>query len=83
MPKKTGKVLKVIPDERKVVVEGINIVKKHTKASRNNPQGGIVEQESPLHSSKVQLVCPRCNKPARIGSKFLEDGKKVRQCKKM
>ncbi|WP_350343820.1 50S ribosomal protein L24 [Proteinivorax tanatarense] len=79
---KSGKVLKVIPRDNKVVVEGANIQKKHAKPTRNNPQGGVIEQEAPLYSSKVQLVCPRCDKPARVGARFLEDGKKVRDCKK-
>jgi len=78
---KTGKVLEVLPRSNKVIVEGINIVKKHQRPTRDNPQGGIIEKEGPIYSSKVMLVCPRCNKPARVGYRFLADGQKVRYCK--
>ncbi|QNO14780.1 50S ribosomal protein L24 [Alkalicella caledoniensis] len=79
---KQGKVLSVFPKEGKVIVEGVNIVKRHTKPTRENPQGGIIEREGAVESSKVMLVCPRCNKPTRAAKKFLQDGNKVRQCKK-
>lgn len=78
---KTGKVLQVFPRSGKVIVEGVNIVKKHQRPTRDNPQGGIIEMEAPIHSAKVMLVCPRCNKPARTGRKFLANGQKVRFCK--
>ena len=80
--RKTGKVLEVMPRSGKVIVEGVNIIKKHQRPTRDNRQGGIIEREAPLYSSKVMLVCSRCNKPARIGHKFLADGQKVRYCKK-
>lgn len=78
---KQGKVLSVFPKDSKVIVEGVNIIKRHTKPSRDNQQGGIIEKEAALNSAKVMLVCPRCNKPTRIAKKFLQDGVKVRQCK--
>lgn len=78
---KTGKVLEVMPRAGKVIVEGVNVVKRHQRPTRDNPQGGIMEKEGPIYSAKVMLVCPRCNKPARIGHKFLADGEKVRYCK--
>lgn len=79
---KQGKVLSVFPKDSKVIVEGVNIIKRHTKPSRDNQQGGIIEKEAALNSAKVMLVCPRCKKPTRIAKKFLQDGVKVRQCKK-
>lgn len=79
---KRGKVLRVIPSESRVVVEGVNIVKRHTKPNPKLPQGGIIEKEAPIHSSNVMIVCSSCNNPTRIGKKFLENGEKVRVCKK-
>ncbi|HHU92614.1 MAG TPA: 50S ribosomal protein L24 [Halanaerobiaceae bacterium] len=79
---KRGKVLKVQLKEDRVIVEGINILHRHMKASQEMPQGGIVKVEGPVHISNVQLVCPRCNQKARTGINLLEDGKKVRVCKK-
>ena len=80
---KKGRVLRVIADKNRLVVEGINFVKRHT---RPNPgkgiKGGILEREAPLHASNVQLVCPECSAPTRIGHKVLEDGRKVRICRK-
>ena len=80
---KTGRVLRVIADKNRLVVEGVNFVKRHT---RPNPgrgvKGGILEKEAPLHASNVQLVCPECSAPTRIGHKVLEDGRKVRICRK-
>ena len=80
---KRGRVLKVVPEKNRLVVEGVNIIKRHTKA---NPQrqikGGLVEREAPLHASNVQLVCPECGKPTRIGRRVLGDGRKVRVCRK-
>ena len=80
---KRGRVLRVVPDKNRVVVEGVNMIKRHTKA---NPQrqikGGLVEREAPLHASNVQLVCPECGKPTRLGRKILGDGRKVRVCRK-
>ena len=80
---KQGRVLKVLPEKNRVVVEGVNFIKRHTKP---NPQrqikGGVVEREAPLHASNVQLMCPECGKPTRLGKKILGDGRKVRICRK-
>ncbi|GAB4336878.1 MAG: 50S ribosomal protein L24 [Calditrichia bacterium] len=78
---KTGRVLKVFPEKNRVVVEGVNIIKKHTKPTQQLPQGGIVEKEAPLHISNVKVVCPKCNRPTRVGVRVLEDGSRVRFCK--
>jgi len=79
---KKGKVIEVLPKEGKVVVEGVNIAKKHTKPTQKMPQGGIVEKEAPIDSSNVMLVCTKCNTPTRVGKKALDTGKNVRACKK-
>jgi large subunit ribosomal protein L24 len=79
---KTGKVLEVSPKENKVIVEGINLVKKHAKPRKAGDPSGIIETESAIHACKVQVVCPKCNKPTRVGYKVYEDGKKDRMCKK-
>lgn len=78
---KRGKVLKVIPEVGRVIVEGVNVVKRHAKATQKMPQGGIVEKEAPVPSSKVMLVCTRCGEAARIGHDFMQDGTKVRVCR--
>ena len=79
---KTGNILSVLRDEGKVIVEKVNIVKKHKKQAGNQKdEGGIIEIESPIPVSKVMIVCPSCSKPARIGYK-VNKGKKVRICKK-
>ena len=79
---KKGKVLSVIPDKGRVVVEGVNVVKRHTRPTRKMLQGGIMEKEAPIHSSNVMLFCGKCNAPTRVGKKLLENGEKVRICKK-
>ena len=79
---KKGKVLEVEPRDNRVVVEGVNIVHRHTRPTRELPQGGIVENEAPIHASNVQLVCPRCGKNTRTGKEVQKDNKKVRICKK-
>ena len=79
---KTGKVLKAMPKEGKVIVEGINIVKKHAKPRKAGDPSGIIETESAIYACKVQVVCPKCNKPTRVGTKLYEDGTKDRVCKK-
>lgn len=79
---KRGKVLKVIPIKNRLVVEGVNRVKKHQRPSRAIPQGGILKIESPLNASNVMLVCNKCNKPTRLAKTFLDSGEKVRVCKK-
>ena len=76
-----GKVLAVSPKEGKVIVEGLNKVKKHVKPRAMGQQGGIVAAEGAMYASKVQAVCPKCGKPTRIAHKILEDGSKVRVCK--
>lgn len=79
---KRGKVHRAMPKEERVLVEGANLVKRHMRARPGVRQAGIVEREAPLQVSNVMLVCPKCNQPARVGFTFLEDGTKVRQCKK-
>ena len=80
---KRGRVVRVVPEKNRLVVEGVNIIKRHTKANpQRNIKGGLVEREAPLHASNVQLVCPECGKPTRIGRKILADGRKVRVCRK-
>ena len=78
---KQGKVLEVMPKDGKVIVEKINMVSRHTKPRKQGDQGGILQKEAPLYACKVQKVCPKCNKPTRIGHK-VEGDKKVRICKK-
>ncbi len=70
---KKGKVLKVFPEEQRVIVEGVNFIKRHTRPSQQNPQGGIVEKEAPIHIANVQVVCPKCGKPTRLGSTQVQD----------
>ena len=77
---KKGKVRFAYPKEEKVLVDGINFIKRHTKAVRQIRQAGIIEREAPIHVSNVMLLCSRCNHPARVGFHFLEDGRKVRIC---
>ncbi len=79
---KKGRVLAVLPSKERVIVEKINIIKRHMKPNRKYTQGGIIEKEAPIHISNVMLLCPKCNKPTRIGNRLLESGKKVRVCKK-
>jgi large subunit ribosomal protein L24 len=79
---KKGKVLKAFPAKKRVLVEGINTIKKHARPTQKVPQGGIREMEASIHASNVMLICPSCQQPTRIAQRFLEDGKKVRNCKK-
>lgn len=79
---KSGKVTKVFPEKGRIVVEGLNIVKRHSRATRANTEGGIIEKEAPLAASNVLLLCGSCSKPARTGMRTLEDGSKARFCKK-
>lgn len=80
---KKGRVLKVFPKRNRVVVEGVNFVKRHTRPNpRANIKGGIVEREASVHASNVQIVCPECGDPTRIGRQILGDGRKVRICRK-
>ncbi len=78
---KTGKVMKVLTDRDRVIVEKLNFVKKHARPDAKG-KGGILEKEGSIHLSNVMRVCEKCSKPARVGYKTLEDGKKVRVCKK-
>lgn len=80
--KQTGKVLAVIPKKNKVLVEAINIIHKHQKPNKQNAQGGIIDKEAPIFSSRVMLYCTKCKSATRIQNKILEDGTKVRVCKK-
>ena len=77
---KKGRVLQVVKE--RVLIEKINIIKKHLKPNQSNQQGGIIEKEAPVHISNVRLVCPKCDKPTRIGNLALGDGRKVRVCMK-
>jgi len=79
---KEGKILRNIPSKDMIVVEGVNVVSRHVKPSQKNPQAGIIKQEAPIYAAKVMLVCPQCGAATRVGSSFLESGKKVRVCKK-
>ena len=79
---KTGEVLKAYPKTGKVLVQGVNIVKKHQKANRAQMESAIVEKEAAINSSKVMLYCTKCKKATRISNKILDDGTKVRVCKK-
>ncbi len=80
--RKQGKVLEVSTKEGKVIVEGINLVTKHVKPTRQGQAGGIVKAEAPIHACKVMAVCPKCGKPTRPGHKIDENGKSKRVCKK-
>ncbi len=77
---KKGRVRFAYPKDERLVVEGINFIKKHSRARRAARQAGIIELEVPIHVSNVMLLCNRCNRPTRIGFRFLEDGRKVRLC---
>ncbi|WP_027625088.1 50S ribosomal protein L24 [Clostridium lundense] len=79
---KIGEVLSVFPKHNKVLVKGVNVVTKHQKPNRENMQGGIVHKEAPIYSSKVMLYCTKCKSVTRISHKILDDGTKVRVCKK-
>lgn len=79
---KKGKVLSVIPNDMMVLVEGVNMSVKHKKPRGRYQQGGIINQESPINSSKVMLVCERCKEPTKIGRTILDNGQKARICKK-
>ncbi|MFC1949694.1 50S ribosomal protein L24 [Chloroflexota bacterium] len=78
---KKGKVRFVHPKDNTVLVEGVNMIKKHARPTGQARQAGIIEREESLNVSDVMLLCSKCNRPARVGSRFLEDGKKVRFCR--
>jgi large subunit ribosomal protein L24 len=79
---RSGKVLSVNTKKERVFVEKLNMIKRHSRPSKNAPQGGIIEKEASLHVSNVNIFCPKCNKPVRIKKRMLDDGKKVRTCVK-
>ena len=79
---KRGKVRFAYPKDERVLVEGINFIKKHARARAAARQAGIIEQEAPIHVSNVMLLCSKCNHPTRVGFRFLEDGRKVRVCRR-
>jgi len=77
---KKGKVRRALPDADKVIVEGINMIKRHSKARRATRQAGIIEFEAPIRVSNLMLLCDKCGNPTRVNFRFLDDGKKVRIC---
>jgi len=79
---KSGKVLRVLTEKNKAVVEKLNFMKRHSRPNQQFRQGGIIEREAPISIPNLMLICPKCNKPVRISRKQLEDGKKVRSCNK-
>ena len=80
---KRGRVLKVLPVKNRLIIEGVNVIKRHTRPNpQRNIKGGIVEREASLHASNVQLVCPECGKTTRVGRRVLADGRKIRICRK-
>ena len=79
---KTGKVMSVDPTSGKVMVEGINVAKRHQKPRKQGQPGGIISKETPIYISKVMRICPKCDQPTRMAHKTDDDGKKVRICKK-
>lgn len=78
---KKGKVRQALPKENKVLIEGVNMIKRHSRARGAARQAGIIELEAPIHISNTMLVCNKCDKPSRVGFRLLEDGKKVRFCR--
>jgi large subunit ribosomal protein L24 len=78
---KRGKILRVLADEERVVVERVNFIKRHVRPSQKTPQGGVIEREASIHVSSVKLVCPGCGQPVRVGVR-MEGEDKVRYCKK-
>lgn len=80
--RKSGRILKILPEKNRAIVAGVNMVKRHTKPSMKNQQGGIMEKEASIHISNLRLICPKSGKPTRLGVKVLEDGSRVRYSKK-
>jgi len=78
---RVGKIIRLIPDKNKAIVERVNMIKRHKKPTQMNQQGQILEIEAPLHISNLQLICPACTKTGRIGKRILDDGTKIRFCK--
>ena len=80
---KKGRVIRVLPEKNRLIVEGVNLIKRHTRPNpAKNIKGGVVSREASLHASNVQLVCPECGAHTRVGHKVLDDGRKVRICRK-
>ena len=79
---KQGKVLKVFPKQQRVIIEGVNFIKRHTRPTQKNPKGGIVEKEGSISFSNVMVVCSKCGEPTRVGAKIIADGSRVRTCKR-
>jgi len=79
---KIGEVLKVFPDSNRIVVEKVNMIKRHTRKTQQTPQGGIVEKEAPIAVANVMMICPKCGNQSRTGTVKLNDGSRVRTCKK-
>ena len=79
---KIGTVLKVDADKSRVIIEKLNMVKRHTRPGGTRAQGGIIEKEAPIHITNIMLVCSKCAEPTRIGKRILEDSSRVRVCKK-
>ncbi len=79
---RTGRIIKLFPEKKKAIVEGVNTVKRHTKPSQQDQQGGIKEKDAPVAMSNLMLLCPKTGKPTRVGTQVLEDGKRVRYSKK-
>lgn len=83
---KQGKVLKVFPERQRIIIEGVNIVKRHSRPSQKNPQGGVVQKEAPVNATNIMVICPKCNKATRVGHTNVTDAtsgrkKKMRVCK--
>jgi large subunit ribosomal protein L24 len=79
---KRGRVLSVYPSKDRLLIEKINVIKRHMKPTKKYAQGGIIEKEAPIHISNVMLICPKCDKPTKIGSAPLQGGRSARACKK-
>jgi large subunit ribosomal protein L24 len=79
---KKAEVVRAIPDRQKVILEGVNVAKRHAKPTRATQQGGVIDKFMPVHISTVALICKSCDQPTRVGYKFEADGEKVRVCKK-
>jgi len=83
---KQGKVLKVFPEKSRLIIEGVNVIKRHSRPSQKNPQGGVVQKEAPIHLSNVMVICPKCGKATRIGHSHVKDAtsgkeKSMRVCR--
>lgn len=79
---KTGKILRVIPEKERAIVERVNLVKRHTRPRGPQQAGGILEKEAPIHISNLMVMCEKCNAPVRVGRRVLADGQKVRVCRR-